>query len=509
MKLQTIALVMLLSVAAFAQVPSLVQVHDCSEMWGDYPVQGSAIAIYRSSTAECRLPVGAKAGNTIVVGFTDDNANSGQTVGDDKSDSYTCASFADTTNGEKIFLCYATNVTADAQHITINLGSSGTPYVNPWVAEFTNVANVAADCTHGHNASGTSVTAGSCTPSASGDLVVQSFWNDYGVQVTGITAGSQSNITWSLLVADRATGVGAQWGVYNSTSALNATMSITAATAGSVSEAIFLKAGSSGSVPSGIRVVAAKDMWMNNSGASSAPFTSGTRTEQFPCPSTANLMYLAWIGGPVASLTSVTDSHSQTWTATGAGVLNDSYSRSFYQAAATVSTDQTVTVTASLGSGAGADGTPKLYCVIGAATAPFDQTQTATGNQTVAGSTLTTVSITPSAASGVIFVSAGNAFNTLSGLTGTGQWFHSGFSTGEIASNLALNGVDQNNGWGMIIPPDTSSITFTWNNYLTSTADGQWVARADSFLAPAATGKCAACDLSRLSLPTMKHVGMR
>lgn len=467
------------ALASHAAIPGLVQSRDCTQAWGAFYLPNDN-ALLAGQTWSCRLAQGSQSGNAILVGFSYDPGFSLPTVTDDKSDTYTLVkNYNDSANGENLLLFLALNVTAGAQNVTINIGTgTGGPYINSWLAEFYNIATSGAvDCTSaGNHANSTTVTAGSCSPPTSGDLVVQYYWNDYTVATTAVTAGSQTNITWQLLAADYDTGIGVQWGVYNSTSALNPTM--TTAPSGFASVAIFIKSASAGSDAAGMRVLAAKDVWLNGNAtpAGGAPWNANTRIVPFPCPSASNLMYAPWIGGGAATLTGVTDSHSQTWTATGAGVVNDSYSHAFYVGNATVSPTQTITLTSTVNGGG--DGTPILYCITGAATSPFDKTSTATGTQSSTSGTLSTVSITPSTPNGLVFVSCGNAFTTLTGLTNSGAWFHAGF---ESAENIALNGVNENNGWGSYSNPNTSAITFVFNEVDNTTAAGPWAARADAF----------------------------
>ena len=120
---------------------------------------------------------------------------------------------ADVTNTQNVSMFYAPNITASTNPVLKMHHSVSEVFSNVWAMECTNAAlSNAVDVSTGHNAASNTITAGSVTPGSTNDLVVQSYWNDYTLTpVTGITAGSQSNITWALAQADLATNIGGQW----------------------------------------------------------------------------------------------------------------------------------------------------------------------------------------------------------------------------------------------------------------------------------------------------------
>ena len=420
-----------------------------------------------------QLPNPSGSGNAIVAWCSAD-AGGSTVISDDQSNTYSIGAFNSDGNSEEIFIWYALNVVANTRKLTIARTVTGSDYFACGVLEATNVAIASAlDVSTVNSANSTSVTAGSVTPKYSGDFFFQASWNDYNVATSTIAPGSQSNITWKLIQADRLAGNAAQWGVYASTSALNPTL--TYGTAGFITGAIALRSSSAGTAqPSGIRVIGIADTWSNTT----SPYNANPLTVQWPCA--GNLGVAAYVSG-TDDLTAVSDSNNGSWTSTGAAVLNDSLAHNYYIANPTFTNTQTVTLT--IGS-LTRDSNALLYCISGAhQTAPFDSgaEATTTGNQTVAGN-LTTVSITPSAANELIIGSTGVGDTTCSGSVGAGYLFDSAM----YSSEPQPHGIDENNCWGHYYAPITSALTFVWTQLPPSTPVANWAARASAFKAPAA-----------------------
>jgi hypothetical protein len=199
-----------------------------------------------------RLPNPTTAGNAVIVGFTFSN-NPTPTVTDDQNNRYNIVEkYNDAADNHSVAVVAAFNVSAGARKISVCFNSDPGTYVQPMATEFDNVIAVDGSGA-GSNGTGTSVTTGSLTPTVSGDLVYQIVFSLSASQSSFI-AGSQGNIAWNLLSADLTDGWAAQYGVYDSTSAINPTMSM-GTNQKWVSAAILLEAGTSGSVPSGMRIV--------------------------------------------------------------------------------------------------------------------------------------------------------------------------------------------------------------------------------------------------------------
>ena len=464
------------SPAAAQSQPALIQVADDLDWAETYLGSGGSVAAGQYMTTE--LPNPALAGNMIVVIVPFDSTASIPTVTDNLGESYSLAkSCTDTTHGEEVAIYYALNVTAGAKQIKTTY-QAGTQYQgNPAVAEFTNVATSnALDVASCNFSNSTTVTAGSATPTQSGDLVIQFAWNDYVAIGTGggigvhYMQGSQSNITWQQFLGTWAWAEAAQWGVYSSTSALNPTM--TDSSSGFLSLAVFFKSASAGTpMPNGIRIVGRKNVPFTNY----SPWNANPLTVYFPCPSTADLL-VADFDGAGQDMTAVSDSNLNSWTSSHALECdsgNNTCVHNWYAPNAATSTGESVKFT--FNSMQGADSV-ELYCVKGAATSPFDISVAGTGNQT-AGGNWTSVSITPSTSNGLIFMDGSQYSDTATGFaTGLFEgcfWSSEGLSNGGCASN---------NAWGAYYNPNTSQFTWTATE-LSGVAVGIWAAEADAFKA--------------------------
>lgn len=192
------------------------------------------------------------AGNTLVVslGFDSSGANQTWSITDAQGDSFTQIASSATLNGRNLLIFEATNIKGGESLIDVRLtGGQLNGYWQPTIAEFYNAG--AVDATSCNTGTSASITAGTLTPTVSGDLLYQvSYYPNlsYGsaAQTGAFTAGSQSSITWALWFELLGDGAAGQWGVYNSTSAINPTFT-SAASASFISCGVALKAGSVGS----------------------------------------------------------------------------------------------------------------------------------------------------------------------------------------------------------------------------------------------------------------------
>lgn len=453
-------------------VPALVQ-----RASGPNSQNGTGTA--NPTTYTARLPDSAQAGNCIVVVITYDNTGSpAVTVSDDKSGGTNTYSLGiselDSTHGQKFDIYYALNV-QPARTITVSWNKTGQGFLSVHVFEFTNVATAsAADGNNGNFTSGTSVTAGAVTPSTSGDLVIQGVFKVSDVAAASFTAGSQSNITWQLATSDLQLGMAVQWGVYNSTSSLNATMSTTGTNNNYVSAVLFLKSGASGSnIPSGIRIRGIQHIQLD-----AHDFTIQTvNTVAMPTYGTALIM--AVVAG-AATVTAVTDSHSNSWSSNSVyngGATSDC--QFWYCQSGTFSADMTLTVTVSDNT---KDYTLMIYDVTGgSSTGLYDATSlgTAHGNQTTNTATITGAIATPSQASSLVIGMGGWDKNTGNGANSP-IIFDAFLTNDEFLDGPQT--VDQNNGWGHYYNSDTSSVTFTWQFVSSTDPQLTWSSMAAAFL---------------------------
>jgi len=413
------------------------------------------------------------------VGFTFNN-NPTPTVTDDQNNSYAIVqNYYDATDNQSVAIAAAFNVSAGARNISVCFSSYPGGYVQPMATEFDNVIAVDGSGT-GSNGTGTSVTAGNLRPTTSGDLAYQIVFS-LSVNQSSFTAGSQGNIGWNLLSADLMDGWAGQYGVYNSTSVINPTMSM-GTSQNWVTAAILLQQGSAGSVPSGMRIVHLLHEnipYTTGAGGTGNPFLNPLPL-QFP--SSGNLL-VAMIGGGDASetVTSMTDNNN-TWTQAGSTfVAPASDTVQTYDAGnATSSSNLGLTLN---WTGSSGDFTIFLYDVTGAASSPLDTTTGATGNQDSTNGTLTApYTLTPAQSGELIFTDIMWEFNTAIGLlpsTGT-SYFDTNTFSGESLSGPEP--VDQNNGWGHVIYTGTTAVSFTWSQLSNTLPAGNWTSMAVAFL---------------------------
>jgi hypothetical protein len=420
-----------------------------------------------------QLPNFTTAGNALIVGVTF-NGNPIPTVSDDQGNSYAIqVNSYDSADSQSIAIATAFNIVAGARVISVCFSSDPGGYVQPMASEFSNVVGI--DASAASQGSGTSVTAGSMTPTAVGDLAYQVVFN-IPIKQTSFTPGSQSNISWSLLSADLLDGWAAQYGLYNSTSAINPALTMGTSQKW-VSAAVLLKTGTSGGVPSGMRIVHLihENIPVNQSaGGTGNPFANPTSL-QFS--SSGNLL-VAMIGGGIAcTVTGITDTNQNTWTQAGATqTIGGNDTVQAYYAANAISGNLGLSAHWSATNG---DQTILLYDVTGAAASPLDTTAGSSGSQSVAGNLTMPFTITPAGANEIIFGEVIWDYNTGSGLVGQGQLFDTNTFDGENQSGPEP--VDQNNGWGHVFTTSTAPVGITWKTMYSGLPTGNWAGMAAAF----------------------------
>jgi hypothetical protein len=457
-----------LTVTSSAVVPGLVQ-HVSGSSTRDNNDFSSPYCYY------LWLPGFTTAGNAVVVGFTFQR-NTSPTVTDDKNDNYAIvADYFDSVDSQSVAIAAALNVAPGARKISVCFAGDPGGFVQPMATEFDNVIGVDLSSAGAHG-TGTSLTAGSITPSANGDLTYQIAYSLATNQnQSSFTAGSQANINWSLLSADLMDGLAAQYGVYNSTSAINPTM--TMGTTGTwISAAVLLKTGSAGSIPSGMRIVHLDHENIpthTSSGGSGNSFPNPTILE-LPCSGNLEVAQMAG-GNPPNFITGMTDSNGNRWEQAGSTVENgDQDVQTFYAASANCSSTLSVNVQWNETDG---DQTILFYDVAGAAASPLDTTGSAAGMQTATGN-LTAFSITPSTSSTeIIFAMMPVDYNTVTGLV-------NGLNDADTFSGESVSGpepVDENNGWGHFVVSSTNAVPVTWTFLSNSLAAETWTSMASAF----------------------------
>lgn len=433
--------------SAPANVPGMVQ-------WtsGSNTKSGSALGTTVNQCAtqtQCfSLPNAAQAGNTIVIFFTYSNTPaSTPTCADDKSDTCTVIATAnDTTNAIKLGVARILNVTSGARALTIAYGAAVTKQA-PYAAEFYNVAATSADDTSSasFSASGSStVQSGSLTPSVTGDLLVQCGVRSQTPAVTSFTVGSQSNITWSLIGTDLLDGLACQWGVYNSTSAINPQFTM-ASNSGYASTTIALKSGASGSArPAGMQIVGVQHEDVTDTIANTSPVPA-----QASCAGTENLIVMSGgFGQANYAPTGITDGASNTWASTGAlaGNATSGKTTMWYAQNATCTAGMTISV-ATTGTGdASKDATMIFYYMVGAATSGVFSQRAGRSDVSAHGGTTYTFydPLAPGVSSGIAIGNFQESQNTVTGATSPAL-IDSYYYGGENISGG--HPPDENNGW--------------------------------------------------------------
>jgi hypothetical protein len=263
---------------------------------------------------QCNLPETSTAGDTLIFSFGFDNSGGNQnfTVIDDTGDTFTLDVSSAASNNKQLRLYRAVNIAGGATYVRVTLNSGQlNGYWQPTVSEFFNAAALdASSCATGTS---TSVAAGSLTPTTTGDLLYQVSYSASPSSEPSFAAGSQSNIAWAFAFQLHGDGAAAQYGVYNSTSAINPTF-----TQGSsnsfISCAVALKPSATGSALALLpRVVHQTHDAMPKNAPN--PWNIGAI-------STGDTVYFAYVGNDAIS--SVTSNPSPTvvnWTASGADFM--------------------------------------------------------------------------------------------------------------------------------------------------------------------------------------------
>src|SRR5690349_8372689 len=114
------------------------------------------------------------AGNTLLVSFGFDNSGANQTwsVTDAQGDTFTQIAASTALNNKKLVVFEATNIKGGESVIDVRLtGGQLNGYWQPTIAEFYNAA--AVDGTSCNTGTSSSITAGTLTPTVTGDLLYQ------------------------------------------------------------------------------------------------------------------------------------------------------------------------------------------------------------------------------------------------------------------------------------------------------------------------------------------------
>jgi hypothetical protein len=460
---------------ASAQTPTLVQHVSCPN--GRNP--GGA----QTSTPDyiCPLPEPSQAGNALLVGVTT-SSGATLTVSDDKGNTWNQVDGGADGNGEVFSIYLALNIAGGTRSIKLHR-SSVTDNTSMSASEYYNIAPSSAVDAHHCNAgaASSSVSAGSITPTVSGDLLWQWAVNTGGgggvpQSVSSFTSGSQPSISWQFLGTDVYDGAAVQAGVYNSTSAINPTFT-SGTSVGFDSCVMALKAANAGTASTqAFRIVHMLHQQHPKNAANPLPV-------QFP--TSGDLLVVSYISGG-SNISSISSSPSNTWASTGPAAGNETItalSQIYYAAGANTANNMTISVTRNDNA---RDGTLMMYDFVGAETSPFDKDSGGqTANQTSTANPFTTCTncLTPSGVTGgneVIIANAGWNFCTgTSVVAPSGGLFDAATDTG-----VSIDGpepADQNNGWMHYYTQSTSPISVTWGMSCGSNPESEWAGRVVAF----------------------------
>jgi len=425
-------------------------------------------------------------GNLLICGYDYDGTVAGGptlTMADDGSgNSWTVDPVSDD-GVHLVGFAYAPNVSAGTQNLHVHLSGSGAPQWHMRCSEFAHVGAVHGSPTGISNGNTPVVNLGSVSATAN-DLIytVASPTDGYfGSATTNPVFAAQPG--WNLLSPDPWQATMGAFAIPATTTSYVVSALLQQPTGHTAQiAAILFNNSASGTLPSAGMRIACMGYTTDGSGTASPWIT------QAPCPitwSTPNLIVVTSNSDTCCTMT-ITDTDSNTYhkapDVTGdqmfyAGTAFANSNTRYMKLTMSVSTRQ-----------------PPLqwYIITGADASPYDIDGEAVGSQTVAGgatcaSTVganTSVSITPTAATGMIFIVNNNGHGPECAAAGSGNvfdaWWYSGQGDGD-AGFTASSGYGHRHSTGAI--PQT--FTFWWANSAASSYDtGALAVKAGSMTGP-------------------------
>ena len=445
-----------------------------------------------TTSAHCyRIPVDPNvvtAGSTMVMAFGYNSAGANQVfaVTDDKSDTWVLDATSSASNNKTLRIYRAANVTAGVSYIQVQLtGGTDNRYWQAQVAVFYNVG--ALDVSSCNAGSSATIQAGSLTPTVSGDLIFQAKFSantlsgssPYGLplQAASFTPGLQPNITWSLASQMLGDGAADQYGVYNSTVAMNPTFT-QAASDSYISCAVALQAASAGAAATAIpRVVHQEHDAMPKNAPN--PWHVGLVVD---VPNSA--VYLSYVGNDSISSVSSSPAPNVGWTASGVDFngTNGHNHVNFYCAQWTTPPGA---VNLSINRSATPNDSINMIYVVQNGTCNLDvDSGGQAGYQSSAASVLTTCSgcVTPTKKNDFIMANGGQAYCTATSLnapSGPSGVFDSAWFTGNTIDGPTQT--DENNFWMHFYNGSSlSPISVAWGESCNN-AQQNWASRVAAY----------------------------
>ena len=443
-------------------------------------------------------------GNCLGVAFgwsTYYSQPSGFAPSDDRGDTFyqVAENPDDSTNYYKMQVWMTPPITSGARYVTIPFGVQTTE-VQAIVFEVANCGSTSDEIVDGHSSStgsGTAITAGSMTPGASGDMLLQFAIVDTascsgsqcqrGVPAaTGVSLHPQANIAWALRHAELLDGTLMQNGIDSSASAINPEMTL--ATSGDwISIAIAIKGAFGGGVPTGAYISSSQhvSMW---STAQGGPGYANPSVTQFPTACTANCtVVIAATGGCDISGISYGETPLNkrlTYASPGASETEQFFDLVGY----TPNNEDKFSITPDLGctSVNGYDWTWILvfYDLADSYIYSFDKVTSPGASGYAIGScsdaTCDTVgpSITPATSSGILFTETSEWYNQVSGVSS--PWLLDVIYDSTLYQSPAL---DEQNGWAHLYTTGTAAQAPTWSYLQSTQVVGFWASASISYSA--------------------------
>lgn len=421
-------------------------------------------------------------GETIMVFYTYKNSTSQPpTVTDDKgggSSTYTCVTEGHdgATNLSYSGGCYTVNAASGIRNITVTWPVATATQGAVAVGLAYNVNAFDTSSSNGTQTATTTWSAGSLTTTAANDLVCQ--WAVGTTTRTNVSAFSVGS-GYTMQIADRRDAGAVQCQVI--ASAGSTTPSLTGQSNGYVSTALAFKAGSSGTLPSGMYV---KRLYHYNSASGIA---GGTINLQAQADS-GDLLVLSTQGGGSGpqTVTAVSDGSNGSWSGCGGqstGSGGPTSSAYFFPNSAAGLLALSVTT-----SGTGDQGPLFVYDIAGAATTQTCVHQAAFDNSGTVGHPPVTpyTDFHPGANSGITISSLGVNFNTVIGVTApSAAKFDANTAGGQSLDGPSVP--DENNGMAHAAFSDNTAQTWTWSGSNSGENIQTYAGQSDSFQASGAT----------------------
>jgi hypothetical protein len=418
------------------------------------------------------------------------------TVTDDGGNTYTViASQADTTNLNYGYL-FAAPITSRSQYLTVSWAAIQV-YSQSEAVEFANVTSCTSPeqtWSQNETTASTTITAGTSakTTSTTGDLLLMFATQTDSTSNTSCSQGTQSNISWKLTpgMVQEWLGLCSQYGQYNSTAAINPTMSWLTSRA-YIGIAVAIESGTSGTAGEAGMVPLGINHW-NISGH------TGNNTSSVPeqLVIAGNTMAVTGTASHGYDITGISSSPSLTWMKAveidGTSANGDAFI--WYACNATPGTSYALTISMSTPGGT-TQPEPDTALIAydiqnGETSGCLDNAWSNSGTQTTSGTFAAISGMTPAQANEQFIVGLSVSTDTLNYPAATGT-----FAVADAGEALDASGnndctysspnlPDECNGFAHLRHTGTLAISSQWSS---STAVNSWVAAAAAFLpAPAA-----------------------